>query len=176
MGHIETIKRMSIVIVSIAAIMSLVLSFTPQSYAGIDLSLDINAVCGTTADTSAVSLDDDTVSGVDPGQPATGMFGLSNTGTASQPVSADVGQGFFGPETTPILHIQASDVTLLSDGTNAVTPAVAMDNGGTPKPITTVDGDDSETVTITVSTSNLQNLPVSGTQSATLTLTLGTCT
>ena len=173
----KDIKRTTVVIASFAAILSLAMSFAPNANAGIDLTFDLNAVCGVTNTAgTAVALDDDTTPGVAPGQPASGSFGIANSGTELQGISADVGEGFFGPEGTPLLHILAADVDLQSDdaGTFGLV-AMVFTTVGVAQPITNLGPLDAGTVAITVATDNLQNLPASGTQSATLTLTLGTC-
>jgi len=178
MGHMKDIKRTTVIIASFAAILSLAMSFAPNANAGIDLTFDLNAVCGVTNDASAgVALDDDTTPGVAPGQPASGSFGIENTGTELQGISADVGEGFVGPEGTPVLHILAADVDLQSSdaGNLGLVAMVFSGSVGVAQPITNLGPVDTGTVTITAATNNLQNLPASGTQSATLTLTLGAC-
>jgi len=177
MGHMKDIKRTTAIIASFAAILSIAMSFAPNADAQIGLSFDLNAVCGVTNDAgSAVALDDDTTPGVAPGSPASGTFGIANSGTELQGISADVGEGFFGPEGTPVLHILAADVDLQSSDAGALgLVAMVFTTVGVAQPITNLGPGGAGTVTITADTGNLQNLPASGTQSATLTLTLGTC-
>ncbi len=174
----KDIKRTTVIIASFAAILSIAMSFAPNADAQIGLSFDLNAVCGVTNNAgSSIALDDDSVAGVAPGQPASGSFGIANSGTELQGISADVGEGFKGPETTPVLHILATDVDLQSSdaGNFGLVAMVWSGTVGVAQPITNLGPGGAGTVTITADTGNLQNLPASGTQSATLTLTLGTC-
>jgi len=100
---------------------------------------------------------------VNPGTPGSDTFDFENTGTGTLVVSADVGLGLgdLGG-----IHILPIDMDVAG---------IPMSEFGTPIFITNLLPGDPVTKTLTANTGNLQNLPVSGTQTGVLTLTGSTC-
>jgi len=161
-----SIRKKTIMIATLAAILSMTTGFMPQAEA-IPLTLNLGLICGVIVPGALIALTG--------GPTFVGSFPLTNTGNGVQPLLANIGLGWFGAETpTPILHLGAATTTLqvpLSGAGGPVGP-VAMDPaaGGTDVAIANLVGGP-ETVSISVDGASPINPPASGELSTTLTVT-----
>ena len=188
----KRIVQISITIVTIVAVLSISLSFVPESHAGapsVGLDFDLTAVCDTTISTTAIGL-----TTVSPGTNSTGSFTMNNTGTATEKVSVDMGDitgetapfqsgtGGFRDAGDNTLHILPNSVAVDATNNDVGTDTIAdgfLDNGGTDLLIANMDPRSStnennldRTVSISVVTDNIQNKPAAGNQAGTLVITL----
>jgi len=142
--------------------------------------MDLQAGCILTVNTVT-----GTFGSVTPPTPGVATFNFQNDGTATLTVSADVGDSVTGGmQDATAVTILPQDMTVDATTTFDSTPGTAtMLNTGTPvsianlQPLSSADENNNPRVgTITAATTNLQNLPASGTLTGTLTLTGGACT
>lgn len=183
------IQKSTTVIVAFAAIFSLTIGFIPQTYAGTVLTVDIQPFCGFSTQTGTI---DQTTT---PPNDAVFTMNLINSGTATLPISASLGDATVTITTTNVggfadgtrqglgdIAILPQDVAV--DAANTGTDTIAsqqFNEDGTSVVIanlapTGAEGEGAPRgVTITAITTNIQNLPKVGVQSADLFLTGGTC-
>lgn len=190
MGHMKDIHKITTMIAMFAAVVSLSVGFIPEAVSQTStLTVDLQPVCG-----FAIANGNVAIGNITPPANAVFTVNLSNSGSATLPVSANIGNsdtpgdpvgGFAdGARTLAAdIHILPDAVTINADdgiALNAVGDA-QMVNAGTNVLIanlgpTGAQGEGSDrTATITVLTSNLQNTPAVGVQTATLTFTGGSC-
>lgn len=190
MGHKKDIHKITTMIAMFTAVVSLSIGFIPEAVSQSTLTVDLQPVCGFgTTDTSVA------IGNITPPANAVFTVDLANTGSATLPVSANIGNsdtpgtpvGGFADGNRAVaadIHILPDAVTINADDgitLNAVGNAQML-NAGTDVLIanlgpTGAEGENSpRTATITVLTNNLQNTPAVGVQTATLTFTGGTCT
>jgi len=185
------IKKTTTLIATVAAVLSMTMAFIPDAAAqsfGSGLALTLQADCGFTTNDQVVAQN------VDPGAVTTAVFSvdLQNSGTASLPVDANIGDfdtpgapvgGFAEAPRTAQANVAVlpSDVTMNADDGIGAVGTVSMLDTGTDVNIaalgpTGAEGEGSDrTVVITASLTNLQNLPAVGLQTATVTFTGGLC-
>jgi len=197
----KKIRKTTIMLATFAAILSLGIGFAPQVMGGTtgtgsaSLLLTIDPDCG------FVVADVNVAQTVDPGTvfSATFTVSLANSGTATLPVGANIGDstqagtpvGGFATsprEATTDVHILPADTDMNANlggpgGTTTIggVGTVAMNNDGSDVNIaslgpTSLQGENGpRIVTITADLTNLQNLPANGLNTADATFTGGLC-
>jgi len=167
------------------AVLSVPMGFVSNAYAGggpAALDLILAADCAFTHDLGNPAA----LPGATPPAPSVLGFNIQNDGTATATVGANIGNstapstGGFQDDVDNNLSIFPTDVDI--DAVNTAgdaTGLIALNDDGTEavfaqlEPLTSVnEGNNPRGVTLTVATDNLQNLPKSGTQSATITFTV----
>lgn len=165
------------------AVLSVPMGFVSNAYAGggpSALDLVLGADCAFTHDLGNPAA----LPGVTPPAPSILGFNIQNDGTATATVGADLGNingtGGFQDDVDNDLSIFPTDVDIDAvDTAGDATALIALNNNGLEavfailEPLTSVnEGSNPRAITLTVATDNLQNLPKSGTQSATITFTV----
>ena len=190
MGHMKDIHKITTMIAMFAAVVSLSIGFIPEAVSQTStLTVNLQPVCGFDIADGNVA-----IGNITPPNNAVFTVDLSNSGSATLPVTASIGDsntpgtpvGGFADGNRDVasdIHILPDAVTINADdgiALNAVGNA-QMVNAGTNVLIanlgpTGAQGENGpRTATITVLTDNLQNTPAVGVQTATLTFTGGTC-
>jgi len=168
MGHISGIRKKTFMIATIAAIFSMTMGFMPQSEA-IPLTLDLGLICGVAVPAALVALTG--------GPTFIGSFLLENTGNGVQPILANIGLGWFGQESVPVLHLISGTTTLSVPTTGAGGPGgpVTMTDAGgigTDELVANLVGQaGAQTASISVDGSSPISPPFSGLQTTTMVVT-----